>query len=78
MWLETGRHHQIRVQMAYAGHPIVGDRKYNPGSVQGFMPVGLCAVKIAFVHPVTGSRMEFSVEPQGKLFQVADGNDKGI
>ena len=78
VWLETGRHHQIRVQMAHAGHPIVGDRKYNPGSVQGFMPVGLCAVKIAFVHPVTGSRMEFSVEPQGKLFQVADGNDKGI
>mgnify|MGYP002511369537 FL=1 len=78
VWLETGRHHQIRVQMACAGHPIVGDRKYNPGSVQGFMPVGLCAVKIAFVHPVSGRRMEFSVEPQGKLFQVVDGNDKRI
>lgn len=78
VWLETGRHHQIRVQMAYAGHPIVGDRKYNPGSVQGFMPVGLCAVKIAFVHPVTGRRMEFSVEPQGKLFRVMDGHAERI
>jgi 23S rRNA pseudouridine1911/1915/1917 synthase len=78
VWLETGRHHQIRVQMAYAGHPIVGDRKYNPGSVQGFMPVGLCAVKIAFVHPVTGRRMEFSVEPQGKLFRVMGGHAERI
>ena len=78
VWLEIGRHHQIRVQMAYAGHPIVGDRKYNPGSVQGFMPVGLCAVKIAFVHPVTGRRMEFSVDPQGKLFRVMDGHAERI
>lgn len=78
VWLETGRHHQIRVQMTHAGHPLVGDRKYNPGSVQGFVPVGLCAVKLAFVHPVTSRRMEFSVEPQGILFQWAAGNDKGI
>ncbi len=78
VWLQTGRHHQIRVQMAHAGHPLAGDRKYNPGSVQGFVPVGLCAVQIAFAHPVTGKRMEFSAEPQGMLFQALKETKQGI
>lgn len=69
--LETGRHHQIRVQMAHAGHPLIGDKKYNPNCVSGYVPVGLCAVKIAFVHPVTGEDMEFTVEPQGELFRCS-------
>lgn len=67
--LETGRHHQIRVQMAYAGHPLAGDKKYNPNCTTGYQPVGLCSVKTAFVHPVTGKQMEFEVEPQGSLFK---------
>lgn len=67
--LLTGRHHQIRVQMAHAGYPLVGDRKYNPGG-RGSVPIGLCAVKIAFVHPATGKAMEFAVEPQGQAFQL--------
>lgn len=67
--LETGRHHQIRVQMAYAGHPLVGDKKYNPQCEAGYQPVGLCSVKTAFVHPLTGKQMEFEVEPQGTLFK---------
>lgn len=66
--LLTGRHHQIRVQMAHAGHPLVGDRKYNP-DCHGGVPIGLCAVKIAFVHPITGKEMEFAVQPQGQAFQ---------
>lgn len=68
--LETGRHHQIRIQMAHAGHPLIGDKKYNPNCVSGYLPVGLCATKIAFVHPVTGKDMEFIVEPQGELFRI--------
>lgn len=69
VWLETGRHHQIRVQMAYAGHPLIGDKKYNPACQSGYQPVGLCSVKISFVHPVNGSRMEFETQPVGAAFQ---------
>lgn len=67
--LETGRHHQIRVQMAYAGHPLEGDKKYNPNCPSGYQPIGLCSVSTAFVHPTTGKRMEYTVKPQGSVFK---------
>lgn len=67
--LETGRHHQIRVQMAHAGHPIIGDKKYNPNCQAGYQPVGLCSVKTSFVHPVTKKQLEFMVEPEGSAFK---------
>ncbi|MGN0351387.1 MAG: RluA family pseudouridine synthase [Roseburia sp.] len=62
--LETGRHHQIRVQMAEIGCPLVGDRKYNfkenmKMSTQGLC---LCSYKIAFRHPVTKKKMEFEID----------------
>ena len=66
--LETGRHHQIRVQLAHAGHPLVGDKKYNAWCQSGYLPIGLCSVHLAFEHPVTGKRMEFSIEPAGPAF----------
>lgn len=67
--LESGRHHQIRVQMMHAGHPLVGDKKYNPNCQTGYLPVGLCSIKIGFCHPKDGRKMEFMVEPQGEAFQ---------
>jgi 23S rRNA pseudouridine1911/1915/1917 synthase len=48
----TGRSHQIRVQLAAAGHPIVGDRKY--GSKRPFQEgIALRAVRLTFEHPTT-------------------------
>jgi 23S rRNA pseudouridine1911/1915/1917 synthase len=48
---QTGRSHQIRVQLAAAGHPILGDRKY--GSKRPFSPgIALQAVALTFEHPI--------------------------
>ena len=66
--LETGRHHQIRVQMSHAGHPLVGDKKYNKNCPSGYLPIGLCSTQISFSHPETGKTMVFSAEPKGILF----------
>ena len=59
--LETGRTHQIRVHMAYIGHPVAGDPVYGPRKVISELH-GQClhAREIDFTHPVTGERMHFS------------------
>lgn len=67
--LETGRHHQIRVQMAQAGYPLVGDKKYNPNCSDGYLPIGLCSVKLSFCHPSTGAKLTYAIEPKGAAFQ---------
>ncbi len=58
--LETGRTHQIRVHMAYIGHPVAGDEVYGPKKVITELG-GQClhAKKIGFIHPRTGEYMEF-------------------
>ena len=68
--LETGRHHQIRVQMANMGCPIWGDAKYNTGAVQDrrYRQIALCAYRLEFVHPKTKKAMEFEIEPRGEGF----------
>jgi 23S rRNA pseudouridine1911/1915/1917 synthase len=60
--LETGRKHQIRVQMAHAGSPIIGDRKYD--SHDPFAKgIALHCYHLALEHPTLKKRMEFTVEP---------------
>lgn len=61
--LETGRTHQIRVHMAYIGHPIVGDPVYGYKK-QRFNLNGqlLHAQKLGFIHPTSGKYIEFSSE----------------
>ena len=58
--LQTGRTHQIRVHMAYIGHPVAGDEVYGPKKVITSLG-GQClhAKKIGFVHPKTNEYMEF-------------------
>ena len=70
--LGTGRHHQIRVQMAHMGCPIWGDSKYNTYMIQDrrFRHLALCAYRLEFVHPNTKKKMEFEIEPQGEGFQL--------
>ena len=59
--LETGRTHQIRVQFASRGLPLVGERKYS--TLEDDCEIALWSYRLAFTHPVTGEKMEFTKEP---------------
>ena len=69
--LITGRHHQIRVQMANAGWPLYGDTKYNPQfqETSQYVQTALCAYKLSFVHPKTKKVMEFMIEPDNSMLK---------
>jgi len=81
--LETGRTHQIRVHMAYTGHPVLGDGVY--GSLSSPMNKkyrftegqALVAKEISFVHPRTGEQMRFEVPlPEYFLRIIGDNSEK--
>ena len=59
--LETGRTHQIRVQFASRGMPLVGERKYS--TREDPCEIALWSCRLVFFHPVTGEKMDFSLEP---------------
>jgi 23S rRNA pseudouridine1911/1915/1917 synthase len=71
--LETGRTHQIRVHMAYIGHPLAGDPLYGPRKTLPGHGQFLHAKTLGFEQPRTGEWLEFSVQPP-EIFQqtVAD------
>ena len=67
--LMTGRHHQIRVQLAHAKLPIVGDTKYgNEEGSDRTDGLALCAASLSFVHPRMGNRVHLRVLPWGAQF----------
>jgi 23S rRNA pseudouridine1911/1915/1917 synthase len=55
----TGRTHQIRVHLAAAGHPVVGDARYGKKGAREFPRLFLHAQRLSFIHPGTGERVEF-------------------
>ena len=64
--LHTGRSHQIRVQFASRGYPLLGDARYGKGEPGR---IALYSTRIAFAHPVRGARMEFESTPVGGFFE---------
>lgn len=59
--LHTGRTHQIRVQFASRGMPLVGERKYS--TLEDPCEIALWSYRLEFIHPTTGKRMVFTHEP---------------
>ncbi len=60
--LDTGRHHQIRVQMSHIGCPILGDDKYgSPTPKRHSKAIALCAYKLEFSHPITKKMLTFEL-----------------
>jgi 23S rRNA pseudouridine1911/1915/1917 synthase len=83
--LETGRTHQIRVHLAHAGYPIVGDATYGrrlaipkgatprlDAALRGFRRQALHAARLAFEHPMTGGSCKFSAPVPGDMRELLD------
>ena len=71
--LETGRTHQIRVHMKYAGHPLIGDFLYNPAETQ-IKRQALHSYRLEFTHPITGFPMEFTAPLPWDMLQYFRNN----
>ena len=81
--LETGRTHQIRVHMRFAGRPVLGDPVYGVtdfkgwyvpeavrGALEGLQGQALHAEQLGITHPATGERMQFSAPPPADFEQA--------
>jgi 23S rRNA pseudouridine1911/1915/1917 synthase len=84
--LETGRTHQVRVHLAHIGHPLIGDPLYGQGfksklrklpepirqKISALDRQALHAAHLAFVHPVTGTLLEFNSAPPDDLAEIVE------
>ena len=73
--LETGRTHQIRVQFASRNLPLVGERKY--AVLDDPCEIALWSYRLAFTHPATGEKMEFTKQPPESYPWTVVGMDNG-
>ncbi|MBP3254661.1 MAG: RluA family pseudouridine synthase [Bacteroidales bacterium] len=75
--LATGRHHQIRLQLASIGCPIKGDLKYGYGRSNKIASISLHARKLEFVHPVSKEKLTIVAPcPQESLWQYFESTVK--
>lgn len=69
--LETGRHHQIRVQLAKIGCPVKGDLKYGANRSNPDGSISLHARSISFIHPVSKEQISVTAPvPEDNLWRV--------
>ena len=69
--LETGRHHQIRVQTSHAGVPIWGDKKYNKTlPKRGRTEIALWSYRLEGIHPQTKEKFSFTAKPEKDPFSL--------
>ncbi|MBX9075165.1 RluA family pseudouridine synthase [Streptococcus anginosus] len=76
--LETGRTHQIRVHMAYIGHPVAGDEVYGSRKTLKGHGQFLHARTLGFTHPKTGEVMEFTAEAPAIFQETLEKLRKGM
>lgn len=74
--LETGRKHQIRAQLAYVGHPIVGDALYGGRQQPQRAGISLCAIRLEFEHPISKSPIVLSLPGELVPVELRDPNAK--
>ncbi len=76
IFLETGRRHQIRIQLAHLGHPILGDLRYGADRPLPGRSIALLAHELRVAHPTRGERLVLTCPiPQGWPFPDVDTSD---